>query len=273
VNASHWERRRGVDVLVWSVLEGTADAVVTTRHGGVSVGPYASLNLGLHVGDDPAKVLENRRRAARVVGAQLGDLVVANQVHGNRVVVVAEADRGAGATTQPQGTVADADAMVTGDPGLVLVVLAADCVPIVLCDPRRHLLGVAHAGWRGTVANVASATVATMVASGSDPLDLVVGIGPAVSPHGYQVGPDVAGPLCEVLDDADAALIRPDGPERWLVDLAGANHHLLTRAGVPGAQIHHAPVCTGAAGPFFSDRAVRPCGRFGLLARLAAKTL
>ncbi len=254
-------------MLVWSVLAGMADAVVTTRGGGVSVGPYASLNLGLHVGDDPKRVLENRRRAAELVDGDLRDLVVANQVHGNRVVVAGGA--GARTTTRSDGTVADADALITGDRELVLVVLAADCAPLVLCDPRRHLLGVAHAGWRGTVANVGSRTVATMVECGSDPRDLVVGIGPAVSPLGYQVGPEVAGAICEVLDGAPADLVRPDGSDHWLVDLPGANRHLLVQAGVPASQIHLAPVSTGASGPFFSDREARPCGRFGLLARLS----
>ena len=167
------------------------------------------------------------------------------------------------------GTVADADALITGDRELVLAVLAADCVPLVRCDPRRQVLGVAHAGWRGTVANVASRTVATMVESGSDPHDLVVGIGPAVSALDYQVGPDVAGPICDVLDGAAAELVRPDGPDHWLVDLPRANLYLLTQAGVPASQIDLAPACTSASGPFFSDRAARPCGRFGLLARLS----
>jgi len=110
-------RRQGsLDVLAWPSLDALGvDAFVTTRHGGVSAGPYATLNLGLHVGDTPADVLVNRRRVAAALGADLGDVVFCNQAHGRRVAVVSEADRGRGAF-RLDDAVASTDALVTTDP-------------------------------------------------------------------------------------------------------------------------------------------------------------
>jgi YfiH family protein len=262
---ARWVSRGDLRILTWEAFAPAADVAVTTTQGGVSAGPYATLNLSLAVGDQPERVLENRRRAAGALGAGLDDLVLANQVHGGRAVVVNDTDRGRGARDAAD-TVADADALVTTGPGPVLVVLTADCVPMVLCDPAAGVLAVVHAGWRGTVAHVGPAAVETMVGLGADPRRMVVGIGPAVFHGRYQVGPEVAGAADASFGAAGA--IRPDGHGRWLLDLPAANTYLLERCGVPAGQIHRCTLATGEPGHFFSDRDVRPCGRFGLLARL-----
>ena len=259
--------RHGVRVLTWPALAPYAEIAVTTSEGGISEGPYASLNLGLHVGDDPAAVVENRRRAARAVGAGLDDLVLANQVHGAQVVTVGSEHRGKGAR-EAADTVAEADGLVTRDPGPVLVILVADCLPMVLCDPVAGVLAVVHAGWRGTMAAVGPAAVASMVGLGAEPGRVLAGFGPAISPDRYQVGPEVAEAAHATFGDAAGALLRPDAEGRWLLDLPAANRHLLALAGVPAEQVHLAGAHTGPPGPFFSDRSLRPCGRFGLLARL-----
>lgn len=265
------ERRStgGLDVLAWPGLEALGiDVVVPERGGGVSTGPYASLNLGLHVGDDEGAVRENRRRTAAVLGAGLDDLVFCNQTHGRVVVTVSDADRGRGARTQDDA-IGGADAMVTTTPGVVLAVLVADCVPIVLVDPEARVLACVHAGWRGTVAGVAGAAVEVMVGLGARPADVVALIGPAVPPERYQVGADVAvaaeacfGP------DVDAVLLPDDEPDHWRFDLWSANERLLVRAGVPAANVSRAGALPTGDGRFFSDRAERPCGRFAALARL-----
>ena len=267
--------RAGLDVLSWPALdEAGLDAIVTTRHGGVSAGPYASLNLGLHVGDEPGLVLENRRRAAAALGADPGDVVWAAQPHGRVAAVVSAADRGRGAFTgpgaDPEGRLAvpDADALVTADPGPVLAILVADCVPIVLFDPVARVLACVHAGWRGTVARVTGAALDAMAALGARPADVLAGIGPAIGQDRYQVGDDVAGQAREALGgDADRVL-RPDGTGRWLLDLPAANARHLAAAGIPGGQILLAAQQTGMAGPFFSHRDQNPGGRFALMARL-----
>jgi polyphenol oxidase len=258
-------------LLTWPALDASgAGAAVTARSGGVSSGPYATLNLSLSVGDDPGHVLENRRRLAVAFGATPGDFVFGRQVHGAGVAVVAEADRGSGAQSLDDA-IPGADALVTTSPGVVLAILTADCVPIVLHDPVAGVLACVHAGWRGTVARVTAATLAAMQGLGTRPSDVIAGIGPAVGADGYQVGPDVHEAVTRSFGPPSAGFIRPDpsAAGRWLLDLRSANRYALHQAGVPGARIHAADIPTGPVpGEFFSDRAARPCGRLALAARL-----
>ncbi len=269
--ATAWAlRRRGdLDVLTWDAFGSLdVDVMVTTRQGGVSSGSYASLNLGLHVGDDPGDVLENRRRVAAALGAGPGDFVFCNQAHGRAVTVVTGADRGKGAHSLDDA-IARTDALVTNDPGVVLVVMVADCVPIVLYDPVAHVLGCVHAGWRGTVARVTEAAVDAMCSLGARAADIVAALGPAIPPDRYQVGDDVARAAEQGLGDQASRVIRPDGTGRYLFDLWTANRIVLREAGVPDDRVTVAAVPTGSPeGLFFSDRAERPCGRFAAVARL-----
>ncbi|MGH3283658.1 MAG: peptidoglycan editing factor PgeF, partial [Streptosporangiaceae bacterium] len=238
-------------------------------------GPYTTLNLSLSVGDDPARVLENRRRLAAVLGANPADFVFARQVHGAGVRIVGPADRGSGAFTLDDA-VPDTDALVTTSPDVVLAILTADCVPIVLHDPVVGVLACVHAGWRGTVARVPAAAVAAMRSLGSRPPDILAGVGPAAAPARYQVGPDVHQAVTQSFGPAAATFLRPDpaAPGHWLLDLWSANRHVLRQAGLPDPQIHITSHPTGhptgppGHGHFFSDRAARPCGRLALVARL-----
>jgi len=269
-SSAHRFRRDGdLEVLEWPALDDLGlEVAVTTRRGGVSAGPYDSLNLGLHVGDDPEAVVENRRRAAGTVGATLDELVVGAQVHGRRVAQVTRAEAGRGATSSADA-LGGVDGLVTVDPGVTLVTLVADCVPVVLADPIAGVLAAVHAGWRGTVARVLDSALAAMAGLGSHPGDVVAALGPAVPPEHYQVGPEVAQAARAGLgaEGADGAL-RTDPDGRWRLDLWVANHQVLVEAGVPANQVLVASVPTGSPGPFFSDRERRPCGRFALLARL-----
>jgi YfiH family protein len=258
-------------LLTWPALDASgADAVVTARSGGVSSGPYTSLNLSLSVGDDPGFVLENRRRLAAAFGAAPGDFVFARQVHGAGVRLVTEADRGSG-TVSLDDAVDNTDALVTTSPEVVLAILTADCVPIVLHDPVAGVLACVHAGWRGTVAGVTAAALAAMRDLGTRPADVTAGIGPAIGADRYQVGPDVHQAVTRTFGPVAAWFIRPDpsAAGRWLLDLWAANRHALRQAGVPGPRIHTAGIPTGPVpGHFFSDRTARPCGRLALAARL-----
>lgn len=271
--AAEFRYRGALPVLTWPAFDGMgAEVLVTTRHGGVSAGEYSSLNLSFSVGDDPAAVLENRRQVAVALGCDPGDFVYARQVHGGRAQVVTGADRGRGARAAADA-IEDADALVTTDPGAALAILVADCVPIVLLDPAAGVLACVHAGWRGTVARVAEAALTAMAALGSRPDDVLAGIGPAIAPDRYQVGDDVADEVRSGLGGAVGAVLRPDGPGKWLLDLWAANRLLLAEAGVPAAQIHLAGVPTGPEpGTFFSHRAAQPAGRFALVARLSPDT-
>jgi len=266
----------GLRLLTWPALDAAGVTVaVTTRDGGVSGGPYGTLNLSLSVGDDPANLLENRRRLAAALGVSPDDFVFARQVHGADVRVVTDADRGSGAYSLDDA-IESADALVTATPGVTLAILTADCLPVVLHDPVAGVLACVHAGWRGTVAGVTAVAVAAMRGLGSRPSDVVAGLGPAIAGDRYQVGPDVHEAVTAAFGTAAAAFLQPDrrpgavpkGQDRWLLDLSAANRHALLDVGVPDAQIHASAVPTGT-GDFFSDRAARPCGRLALVARLS----
>jgi polyphenol oxidase len=271
-------QRAGLSVLTWPAFEPLpADVIVTTRRGGVSAGPYATLNLSFGVGDEAANVRENRSRVAAALGTELATFVFAGQVHGSDAQVVSAADRGRG-TLAAGNAVGPADALVTGEPGIALAILVADCVPIVLYDPAAHVLACVHAGWRGTVAHVTTAALAAMSSLGSDPRRVIAGIGPAIGAASYQVGEEVAGRVRDAFGPRAQALLRPGAPGgpraagRWLLDLPAANRHALNAAGVPAGQIHVAATPTGPGpGLFFSHRAERPCGRFALVARLESR--
>src|ERR1039458_828096 len=266
-NSTRRAERGGVKVLTWVAFdEGPLDAMVTTRAGGVSVGPYESLNLALHVGDEETAVLENRNRALGALDAGLDDLVVADQVHGTHVAVVGPGERGRGSRSLLD-SIAQTDALVTTTPGLVLAVLVADCAPIVLFDPDARVLGCAHAGWRGALGGVIEAAIGSMSALGAEPDRLLAGIGPAISGERYEVGADVATAAANHLGEANA-FVRPGRPEHWWVGLQGAVHAILLRAGVRDQRIAIASIDTGPPGPFFSARAEGSCGRFALLARI-----
>jgi polyphenol oxidase len=261
----------GMHLLTWAAFaDQRADAFVTARAGGVSAGPYESLNLGLSVGDDPAAVVENRRRVAAAIDADLGDFVFTGQVHGAGVRVVTAADAGTGALALDE-PVPEGDVLVTADPSVVLAILTADCVPVVLVDSAAGVLACVHAGWRGTVARACAAAVDAMIGLGAVPDRIVAGIGPAIAADRYQVGAEVAQAAGDAFSGSAAesaqAVIRPDGTGRWLFDLPAANRLILRESGVRDGNIHASQYVTGT-GVFFSDRSARPCGRLALVARL-----
>ncbi|MBK6768149.1 MAG: peptidoglycan editing factor PgeF [Ardenticatenales bacterium] len=226
----------------------------TTRNGGVSAAPYAALNLGLHVGDAAEAVVANRAAVAAALGLDAGALVLAEQVHGADVAVVGSADRGRGAL-RPATALPGCDVLVTAEPGVALVALAADCVPILLADPVRRTAAAVHAGWRGTVAGAAGAAVRAMAALGSRPGDVRAAIGPCIGVEHYDVGGNVA--------DA-AAAAWPDDAARWIVDrrgatafdLAAANRDQLVAAGLAPDHVAMCGISTaGDVGTWFSHRA------------------
>ncbi|GLY13538.1 peptidoglycan editing factor PgeF [Kineosporia rhizophila] len=250
-----------VPLLTWSIFAGHGvRAAVTTREGGVSSGRYASLNLGMHVQDDPQAVQTNRERTAAAFGVRPQQLVFAKQVHGRGVATVT--------ALTAAGPGIEADAMITTEPGPVLVIMVADCVPLVLFDPVRRVAAAVHAGWPGTVAGVTRETVRRLAEGGSDPADLLVGIGPSISPDRYQVGADVEQQARQAFGARADEVVRPDGTGRWLFDLWRANTIQLTEAGVRPEAIELAGLDTGPGTPFFSHRSEGPTGRFAVLVQL-----
>ncbi len=206
--------------------------------------PTRSLNLGLHVGDDPALVIENRQRVCAALGVDFARLTLSAQVHGAGMAEVGEASAGAGRAAAA-GAIPEVDGLMVSTPGLPVAVLSADCVPLLFYDPRRHVAAAVHAGWRGTAAGMAANAVQFLAARGSDPSDLLVGLGPAIGPCCYRVSEEVARSI-------GVAEQRADG---WYADLPAANRRQLLAAGVLAARIESADLCTSChAEEFFSER-------------------
>ena len=191
-----------------------------TRQGGVSRGPFASLNVGLGSGDDPDHVAENRRRAGIALGARR--LYTPYQVHGTTVVEV----------TERTTTRARADAVITRRPGLAVGVVTADCAPVLIAAPRAGIVGAVHAGWRGAVAGVIEATLAAFARLGAPAGDLVAAVGPAIGRDSYEVGEEVRAAARAAWPGADAFFHPAARADRWLFDLPGFVAARLRRAGV-----------------------------------------
>jgi YfiH family protein len=196
-----------------------------TRAGGVSKGPYASLNASLSGGDDPDAVHENRARVARALGAT--HLVGVTQIHGTGVIDVQ--------SPWPAGAGPRADAMITGVPGLALGVITADCAPVLFHDPHTGLIGAAHAGWRGAAAGILDQVVSAMAAKAADPSRLVAVVGPCIAQASYEVGPDLRDAVLPTLPDAQRFFTQGRPPDRYHFDLAGYCLARLHEAGVVNA--------------------------------------
>jgi len=235
---------------------------VSTRAGGVSVGPYASLNLGASVGDDPEAVAENRSRLALALGFEPDRLVTTPQVHGKDVLVVDEETAPAALTTR-------ADILVTRMPGFLLMQRLADCVPLLLWHETARVVGVAHAGWRGTAIGVAGRFVEAAADLGGDPDGLRMVVGPSIGPCCFEVGDEV---VEQIPGARDASTLGPRG--RPHVDLWEVNRRQLVAAGVPAEQVEVAGGCTRCQPEtYFSHRALGyPAGRFGAAIGLTERT-
>lgn len=226
----------------------TVRALITTRAGGVSTGPYASMNPADHVGDAPEAVAVNRRLLRSLLPEEPHWL---KQVHGT---AVAEADA-------PRARSPEADACVSRVPNQVCVVLTADCLPVLLCDDAGTVVGAAHAGWRGLHAGVIEAAVARMRVPGER---LLAYLGPAIGPKAFEVGPEVRAAFMTVDTGAAAAFAPGATPEKWLADIYLLARQRLARLGV--SRVFGGGDCTFSdSARFFSYRRDGASGRMASL--------
>lgn len=226
-------------------------ALVTTRTcaGGQSAAPYARFNLAAHVGDAAAVVAANRQRLHHVPFDVPAEPIWLSQVHGTRVV-----------TAQDAAVNAEADASVTHTAGLVCAVLTADCLPLLLCAEDGSTVAAAHAGWRGLAEGVIEATVAAMR---SEPMRLLVWLGPAIGPAAFEVGDEVRDAFVSRDSHASAAFVS-HGPGKWLCDLYLLARQRLAALGV--ARVYGGGLCTfGDAQRFYSYRRDGVTGRMASL--------
>lgn len=250
-------RAAGLDWIVpdWAAPAGVG-ALVTTRAGGVSAGPYATMNLGRGTGDDAHARAENERRFRKFLP---GDPVWLDQVHGNDVV---ELRREFGSAPVPV-----ADAAVTRARGVVCAVLTADCLPVLFADGAGNAVGIAHAGWRGMAAGVLEATVAALRNLGVRPGNVMAWLGPAIGPAAFEVGDDVRDAFLAE-DPGAATYFAPYLRDKWHADLYGLARQRLARGGV--ARVGGGAFCTFAdAARFFSYRRERESGRMAAAIWLA----
>jgi polyphenol oxidase len=235
---------------------------IFTRHGGASPAPWASLNFGGTVGDAPDRVKRNRTLGLEALGREPTNVYDVWQVHGITVAI---------ATTPrlESDQHLQADAILTDRPGLTLMMRFADCVPILLYDPVVNVVGLVHAGWLGTVRGVVRETIKVLKSKfGSDPKDLVVGIGPSIGPDHYEVGNDVIRQVEGAFGQVSTQLLT-ERSGRVFFDLWAANRKYLEEAGV--ANIEISGLCTVCHNEdWYSHRAEHgKTGRFGVLIGLA----
>ena len=251
----------GIRYYTFDIFPREVTHAVFTRQGGVSPEPWASLNVGGTVGDDATRVRENRYRSFAALGRRIDSLFDVWQVH-SAEAVIADAPR------DPNLPLIQADAIFTDKPEVTLYMRFADCVPIMLYDLKKGVIGLAHAGWLGTVRGMTTAAVTKMRTHyGSKPENILAAIGPSIGVDHYEVGADVIAKVQESFgSDAERLIETRDGKTH--LDLWSANFIQLQKSGVEKIEV--AGLCTAChLDDWFSHRAEKgKTGRFGAMIAL-----
>lgn len=241
-----------------SFPNGFVQHAVFTRQGGVGIAPFDTLNLSVSVPDERATVYTNRRRAYGLFGRDTDTVVHAHLVHGDSVAVVTQADNG--------NWISHVDGILTNEPGCALTMNYADCTPIFLVDPVNRAIGLGHAGWQGTIKDLPGAMVRQMQAAfGTNPGNLLAGIGPCIGVCCYEVDEPVISQVQAKFGKGEELLVKQVGKARPHFDLVHANQINLVLAGVH--HIETSGFCTACRTDlFFSHRAEKGrTGRFGTM--------
>jgi polyphenol oxidase len=255
---------RGLRSYQFETFEGCAlTHGIFSRQGGVSPQPWASLNLGGTVGDERVHVVENRRRIFDFVGRPVESIYDVWQVHGTHII----SSRSPRPLEAPHE---QADAILTDHPGVTLFMRFADCVPILVHDPVHRIVGIIHAGWKGTLARISGLAIQRMKdVYGSNPADILAGIGPSICRDEYEVGIEVVKKTREEFPDS-TGLILVEHDQRFFLDLWNANRLILEENGLLSEHIQVSGLCTARnLKDWYSHRAEKgKTGRFGALIAL-----
>lgn len=222
------------NTMEYLVAEGiSATHAFTTRIGGVSTGPLASLNIGAHRGDSMENVTRNYEILSKALAFPTENAVLTRQVHSDIVRTVTKQD----ALGLDHHNYPECDALITNDPGTTLVIFTADCTPILFHDPVTGAVGAAHAGWRGTAADIGGKTVAAMVSAfGCKPEDIRAAIGPNIGPCCFETGEEVPLAMEKTYGSAVREFVRTAG-DKYYVNLKAINALSLRAAGVTHIEI------------------------------------
>lgn len=237
----------------------------STRLGGVSTGMYASMNLTFHMTDDATCVTENFRRMGEALGIACERMVYSKQTHTTNVLCVDERHCGMGVVRERSFD--NIDGLITNQPNVCLVTSYADCVPLFFVDTAKKVIAAAHAGWRGTVGNIAKQTLTVMKETyGCHPEDIIAVTGPCICPNCYEVDTDVARQFQDTYtQEACQNIVTPKQEEgKYLLNLPMANYYHMVREGLSPKNIHISDICTSCNSDLlFSHRATK--GKRGIL--------
>lgn len=224
----------------WNQLDESVHAGFTTRRDGYSMEPFKSLNVGLHVKDNSNHVVKNRESFASTVNTKLEDWVFSEQVHDSNVALVTNEDKSSG-IHHLESSIPKVDGLLTKERGLVCTQLYADCVPLFFFDPVTKYIGIAHAGWQGTVKEIAKKMVQRFVEKGITPDSIRVAIGPCIQKSNYKVNDQV---INSVKTEDLKHVTKQIGQGQYLLDLPLLNERVLLRSGINKKNIIKSQYCT-----------------------------
>lgn len=234
-------KEKGMTYISFPHFGNSLIAAISGREGGVSQGDFASLNMKFLEGENPQAVIENRRRFLSLFSISEKDIVACEQVHGNHVAVVDEKEKGKGALTK-ETAIPRCDGLVTNVSAVPLTMYFADCTPLLFADVKKHVVGIAHGGWRGTVGGIGAVMVETMERRyGCRTEDIYVAIGPAIGFDDFEVGEEVINAFRRLFTAEEIApLVREKEGGKFLFDLPRANRLILEKNGIDS---HHIEDC------------------------------
>jgi polyphenol oxidase len=235
-------------------------AGMTTKNGGASKGNYETLNLGFHVGDDRSDVCINRGKVSELLKFPLNTWVGAEQTHGIHLKKISKADRGKGSNSY-EDSFKDTDGFYTNEEGILLSLCFADCVPLFFIAPESRMIGIAHAGWKGTVGQIAKEMINAWGREGITPQQIFVAIGPSICEKCYIVDQRVINLVENTLVDVETLPYNLINDGQYSLDLREVNRQIIVNSGIPDINIQMTGFCSSCDKEFFSHR--RDQGRTG----------